>query len=67
MTNWLGGTVRKYHRTIEGYFHLLQAIGFQVEQLREACPRRDHFQDVPTYERRKRIPLFLILSARKPI
>lgn len=66
VTNWLGGTVQKYHRTIEDYFHLLQEAGFIIQDLREACPQREHFHDVQTYERRKRIPLFLLLCARKP-
>ena len=66
VTNWLGGTVQKYHRTIEDYFYLLQAAGFRVEHLREAHPQREHFHDQQTYERRKRIPLFLIFAARKP-
>jgi len=66
VTNWLGGTVQKYHRTIEEYFLLLQQAGFVIEQLREAQPQREHFQDQQTYERRKRIPLFLLLAARKP-
>lgn len=67
VTQWLGGTVQKYHRTIEDYFRLLQTTGFQIEQLREAHPQRPHFHDLQTYERRKRIPLFLILAARKPV
>lgn len=66
VTDWLGGTVQKYHRTVEDYFHLLNAAGFIIEDLREACPQREHFQDVQIYERRKRIPLFLIFAARKP-
>lgn len=66
VTNWMGGTVQKYHRTIEDYFRLLQNTGFRVEDLREAQPQRDRFHDTQTYERRKRIPLFLILAARKP-
>ncbi|MBF2016649.1 MAG: methyltransferase domain-containing protein [Rivularia sp. T60_A2020_040] len=65
-TNWLGGTVKKYHRTIEDYFDLLQTVGFRIEALREAHPQPQHFHDTETYERRKRIPLFLILAARKP-
>jgi SAM-dependent methyltransferase len=67
INNWLGGTVQKYHRTIEDYFHLLQTTRFQIEQLREAQPQRNHFYDTESYERRKRIPLFLIFSARKPV
>lgn len=67
VTQWLGGTVQKYHRTVEDHFYLLQKAGFIVEDLREGCPQREHFQDMQTYERRKRIPLFLILAARKPV
>ncbi|MBD2022153.1 class I SAM-dependent methyltransferase [Leptolyngbya sp. FACHB-36] len=67
VVNWLGSTVQKYHRTIENYFHLLQATGFRIEELREAHPQRNHFYDTQTYERRKRIPLFLIFSARKSV
>ncbi|MBD2498375.1 class I SAM-dependent methyltransferase [Nostoc sp. FACHB-280] len=66
VTNWLGGTVKKYHRTVEDYFYLLQKTGFIITDLREAHPQREYFQDIETYERRKRIPLFLILAARKP-
>jgi hypothetical protein len=40
--------VKKYHRTIEDYFHLLQITGFQVEELREAKPQRNHFYDRKT-------------------
>lgn len=63
-TSWLGGDVRKYHRTVEDYFAAAQAAGFVVEQLREARPRPAQFTDAGTYERRKRIPLFLILAGR---
>jgi SAM-dependent methyltransferase len=66
VTNWMGSKILKYHRTIDDYFRLLRNTGFQVEDLREAHPQREHFDDPETYERRKRIPLFLILAARKP-
>jgi hypothetical protein len=65
-TSWLGGSVQKYHRTVEDYCMALQHSGFIFEQLRESRPQREHFQDQQTYERRKRIPLFLFLSGRKP-
>jgi SAM-dependent methyltransferase len=65
LTAWLGGTVQKYHRTVEEYFGMLQHAGFTVEQLRESRPRRDQFQDEATYERRRRIPLFLFLAGRR--
>jgi SAM-dependent methyltransferase len=32
---WMGGTVCKYHRTVEDYFRALQDAGFVAEQLRE--------------------------------
>ena len=66
VTTWLGGSVQKYHRTVEDYFTTLQRSGFSVEHLRESCPRREHFQDEGTYARRRRIPLFLFLAGRKP-
>jgi hypothetical protein len=65
VTNWMGGTVQKYHRTIEDYVHLLQSAAFRVDALREARPQREHFQDESTYARRMRIPLFLIIAAQK--
>jgi SAM-dependent methyltransferase len=66
VTRWLGGQVRKYHRTVEEYFGGLQQAGFVVESLRESRPRRERFADQQTYRRRQRIPLLLLLAARKP-
>lgn len=66
VTNWMGGKVVKHHRTVEDYFVAVQAAGLVVEALREARPRREHFTDEELYNRRKRIPIFLILAARKP-
>jgi hypothetical protein len=66
ITSWMGGQVIKYHRTVENYFVSLQQAGFVVESLREAEPQRERFnEDDQTYERRKRIPLFLIMAAQK--
>lgn len=65
ITSWLGSEVIKYHRTTEDYFCGLQHAGFTIEALREASPERSHFQDDATYERRRRIPLFLIFAARR--
>jgi len=63
--HWLGGHVVKYHRTVEHYFSALQQAGLQVTSLREAEPVRERFLSAETFERRQRIPLFLILSGRK--
>ncbi len=65
LTQWLGGQVVKYHRTVEDYFRGLQRAGFQVESVRESRPERKWFQREETYQRRKRIPLFLFFAARK--
>jgi SAM-dependent methyltransferase len=63
---WLGKEVVKYHHTVEEFFGGLQRAGFTVEALREARPRREAFLREETYQRRLRIPLFLLLAARKP-
>lgn len=66
LTHWMGGEVVKYHRTIEDYFSALRSTGFEVDALRESRPRREHFLDEATFERRKRIPLMLFFSAQVP-
>ena len=67
LTNWMGGEVIKYHRTIEDYFAALRTAGFVVDALRESRPQRAQFQDEARYKRRKRIPLMLFFSARRPL
>jgi SAM-dependent methyltransferase len=64
-TPWLGGRVVRYHRTIDEYFGTIQNAGFVIESLRESRPRREQFADGLIYEQHKRIPLFLLLAARK--
>lgn len=64
-TAWMGGQVVKYHRTVENYFAGLQRAGFLVEDLREAEPQRERFEEEDTYQRRKRIPLFLMMAGQK--
>lgn len=65
VTSWMGGQIIKYHRTVEDYFVGLQRAAFIVESLREAEPQREYFEADDTYQRRKRIPLFLIMSGLK--
>lgn len=62
---WMGGTVRKHHRTVADYFRLMQEAGFAVEMLRESRPERERFETEEEYQRRMRIPLFLFLAGRK--
>jgi SAM-dependent methyltransferase len=63
---WLGGTVVKYHRTIEDYIAALQRAGFMLERLRESAPDRQRFTDDAEYAKRLRTPLFLFLCGHKP-
>ena len=67
ITNWMGGKVIKYHRTIEDYFFALSSAGFVVDALRESRPQPARFHDPATYERRKRIPLMLFFSAHRTV
>lgn len=60
-----GESVEQQHRTIEEIYGALQGAGFEIEALRESRPRRELFADGALYERRKRIPLFLLLAGRK--
>lgn len=62
---WLGTPVLKYHRTLEEYLNLVERAGFRFESLREAKPMKENFHDENEYERRMRIPLFLIMSLKK--
>lgn len=62
---WIGEKVVKYHRTIEDYYSILQNTGFMIESLREAKPRPEFFNEQEEYERRLRIPLFLLFKCKK--
>jgi SAM-dependent methyltransferase len=64
-TYWIDSRVIKYHRTVEDHFLALQACGFTVEALRESRPVRENFLTDEDFERRQRIPLFLVMAARK--
>lgn len=62
---WMGSRVNKYHRTIEDYFTCLQQAQFAVERLLEPRPHPELFTDDQLYARRLRIPLFLLMAARR--
>lgn len=61
--DWLGGRVVWHHRTIEDYVAELDRAGFALTALRECPPRPERFSDAAEYERRRRIPMFLLLAA----
>jgi len=62
---WLGARVQKYHRTVEDYIGLVQQAGFRLDSLREARPRPDLFVSTDEFQRRSRIPLFLLLASTR--
>ncbi|MGP4081388.1 class I SAM-dependent DNA methyltransferase [Pseudalkalibacillus sp. R45] len=62
---WINQPVTKYHRTTEQYVNELLQSGFSLENLKEGTPERHQFSSLEEYERRKRIPLCLILAAKK--
>ena len=60
---WLGGQVTKYHRPIDDYIRELRTSGFRIENLSECRPARDQFTDQSNFLRRRKVPMFLVISA----
>jgi SAM-dependent methyltransferase len=61
--HWLGSRTVWHHRTIEDYVTEMRNAGFALINLRECPPRREQFDDNAEFERRRRIPLVLLLAA----
>lgn len=61
---WFGANVTWHHRTIESYLEELRLAGFVLTDLRECAPVEERFLgDRAEYDRRLRVPLFLVLAA----
>jgi SAM-dependent methyltransferase len=60
---WLGTTVRKQHRTLETYIHLLAEAGFQLRDLSEGRPEPASFHDQEVCGRRREVPMYLVMAA----
>ncbi|MYL18586.1 methyltransferase domain-containing protein [Halobacillus litoralis] len=63
--HWIDHEVIKYHRPVEDYVQQLLQAGFRITGVKEGCPEPDAFLEKKEYERRMRIPLFLILGGEK--
>jgi len=62
----IGGRVVWFHRTIEDYVRAVQQAGFRITRLSECAPSQAHFTEDPhEYQRRCRVPLFLLLVGEK--
>lgn len=63
---WFGRPVTWYHRTIEDYVHGLAEAGLTLTSFSECPPVEDLFDgDEAEFERRRQVPLFLLLGAAK--
>jgi SAM-dependent methyltransferase len=62
---WLGTRTVWHHRTIEDYISELRDAGFALVNLRECAPHRERFDDDAEFERRRRIPLVLLLAGAR--
>jgi SAM-dependent methyltransferase len=63
---WLGARTVWHHRTIEDYVAELRDAGFVLANLRECAPHRERFDDDDAeFERRRRIPLVLLLAGAR--
>ena len=65
INKWIGKHVVKYHRTLENYWQLIRNSGFKVIEIRESKPLKNNFKNLEEYERRKRVPLFLMFKLKK--
>jgi len=63
--SWFGSSVTWQHRTIEDYVAAVLDAGFELMALRECEPVEALFNgDAAELERRRRAPVFLLISAR---
>jgi len=62
---WIGKKVVKYHKTLEEYFQLSKNAGFEILDMRESKPIESNFEVKEEYERRMKIPLFIIFKLKR--
>lgn len=65
VNQWMGKSVIKYHRTLEEYWQLLRQAHMEILDIRESKPQPENFDNPEEYQRRMRIPLFLMIKARR--
>lgn len=65
INEWIGKKVVKYHKTLEEYWQIIRKIDLEIVELRESKPQKLNFESEEEFQRRKRIPLFLIFKLRK--
>jgi len=64
--SWFGAEVTWHHRTVEQYLSAVLEAGFTLEAVSECEPDRRRFSNAPDeLARRRRVPLVLLVSARR--
>lgn len=63
---FLGETVTKYHRTVDGYINTLLKAGFSITGFSEPEPDPALLKKHPEYADELRRPMFMIVSGKKP-
>ncbi len=61
---FLGGKVTKYHGTLTTYLNALLLNGFIINQIVEPHPP-ENIMDIPGMKDEMRLPMMLVVSARK--
>lgn len=64
--HWMIDGVVKYHRTFSDLVNGLCAAGFCIEEMREPLPPKEAFSRIPSLEKEKHKPNFLLIKAKKP-
>ena len=65
--NWLVDNVVMYHRTIETIINTLIIKGLQIEKIVEPMPTDEAIELLPSLQKERHRPSFLIVKARKII
>ena len=65
INTWIDKDVVKYHKTIEEYFKAFKSANFEVSEIRESKPLLVNFKEKSEFERRMKIPLFIIFKLLK--
>jgi SAM-dependent methyltransferase len=62
---WIGKNVVKYHKTLEDYWRIIKDSNLEVIEIRESKPQESNFEVKEEFERRNRVPLFLMFKLKK--
>lgn len=61
---WIGKNVVKYHKPLEDYWRIIKKSNLEVIEIRESKPQASNFEIREEFERRDRVPLFLMFKLK---